>query len=69
MPPGVLAVYRATLALWRTRLHRNWPSVAQLGFDEVFRRARDFYLACSEARFAAGYSTSTSSSSPGSSFP
>jgi cyclopropane-fatty-acyl-phospholipid synthase len=47
--------YRATLALWRTRLHRNWPSVAQLGFDEVFRRTWDFYLACSEAGFAAGY--------------
>jgi cyclopropane-fatty-acyl-phospholipid synthase len=47
--------YRATLALWRSRFGRNWPSVAELGFDEVFRRTWDFYLACSEAGFAARY--------------
>ncbi len=47
--------YRATLALWRTTFARNWPSLAELGFDEVFRRTWDFYLASSEAGFAARY--------------
>ena len=49
------AHYRATLALWRARFNRNWPSVAELGFDETFRRTWDLYLAFSEAGFAAGY--------------
>ena len=47
--------YRATLALWRARFNRNWPMVAELGFDETFRRTWDLYLAFSEAGFAAGY--------------
>jgi len=47
--------YRATLALWRARFNRNWPSVAELGFDETFRRTWDLYLAFSEAGFAARY--------------
>lgn len=47
--------YRATLALWRNRFNANWPSLAQLGFDETFRRTWEFYLAFSEAGFAAGY--------------
>lgn len=47
--------YRATLNLWRTRFNRNWPSLGDLGFDEVLRRTWDFYLAYCEAGFAAGY--------------
>jgi cyclopropane fatty-acyl-phospholipid synthase-like methyltransferase len=47
--------YRATLCLWRTRLNKNWPSIAKLGFDEAFHRTWDFYLAYCEAGFAAGY--------------
>ena len=47
--------YRATLALWRARFNKNWPMVADLGFDEVFRRTWDFYLASCQAGFAAGY--------------
>ena len=47
--------YRATLALWRARFNQNWPSVAELGFDETFRRTWNLYLAFSEAGFAAGY--------------
>jgi len=47
--------YHATLRLWRARFNENWPAVAALGFDEVFRRTWDFYLASSEAGFAAGY--------------
>ena len=49
------AHYAATLALWRERFNRNWDSVARLGFDEVFRRTWNFYLAISEAGFSAGY--------------
>jgi cyclopropane-fatty-acyl-phospholipid synthase len=47
--------YAATLALWRERFNRNWDSVASLGFDEVFKRTWNFYLAISEAGFSAGY--------------
>lgn len=47
--------YRATLSLWRTRFNRNWPDVAALGFDEVFRLTWNFYLAYCEAGFAARY--------------
>ncbi len=47
--------YRATLSLWRQRLNQNWPSLADLGFDEIFRRTWDFYLAFCEAGFASGY--------------
>jgi cyclopropane-fatty-acyl-phospholipid synthase len=47
--------YRATLALWRTCFNRNWPAVAELGFDETFRRTWNLYLAFSEAGFATGY--------------
>jgi cyclopropane-fatty-acyl-phospholipid synthase len=49
------AHYAATLALWRARFNRNWDFVASLGFDEVFRRTWNFYLAISEAGFATGY--------------
>lgn len=49
------AHYAATLALWRERFNRNWDSVADLGFDEVFRRTWNFYLAISEAGFSTGY--------------
>jgi cyclopropane-fatty-acyl-phospholipid synthase len=47
--------YRATLRLWRARFNRNWADLAALGFDEVFRRTWNFYLAYSEAGFAARY--------------
>jgi cyclopropane-fatty-acyl-phospholipid synthase len=49
------AHYAATLALWRARFNRNWDYVASLGFDEVFRRTWNFYLAISEAGFSTGY--------------
>lgn len=47
--------YRATLAMWQARFNRNWLAVAGLGFDEIFRRTWNFYLAISEAGFAARY--------------
>ena len=49
------AHYAATLRLWRQRFNQNWPQVAALGFDEVFRRTWNFYLGMSQAGFAAGY--------------
>lgn len=47
--------YAATLALWRKAFNQNWPSMAALGFDDVFRRTWDFYLASCQAGFAVGY--------------
>jgi cyclopropane-fatty-acyl-phospholipid synthase len=49
------AHYAATLRLWRERFNQNWARVAELGFDEVFRRTWNFYLGMSEAGFAADY--------------
>jgi cyclopropane-fatty-acyl-phospholipid synthase len=43
--------YADTLAIWRQRFNEAGDDVAALGFDEVFRRMWDFYLACSEAGF------------------
>jgi len=47
--------YARTLRAWRHRFEENWPEVAALGFDDVFRRTWRFYLAYCEAGFAAGY--------------
>ncbi|HEY1486394.1 MAG TPA: class I SAM-dependent methyltransferase, partial [Micromonosporaceae bacterium] len=47
--------YAATLRLWRERFHARADRVAQLGFDDIFRRTWDFYLAYSEAGFRTGY--------------
>ncbi|MFE6226013.1 class I SAM-dependent methyltransferase [Streptomyces sp. NPDC057854] len=47
--------YAATLHQWRARFHRAEAAVDALGFDAVFRRLWDFYLAYSEAGFRAGY--------------
>ncbi|GAA2043702.1 cyclopropane-fatty-acyl-phospholipid synthase family protein [Catenulispora yoronensis] len=47
--------YARTLRAWRHRFEDNWPRVAALGFDEVFRRTWRFYLAYCEAGFASGY--------------
>ncbi|WP_439145234.1 class I SAM-dependent methyltransferase [Streptantibioticus silvisoli] len=47
--------YARTLALWRERFTSRAAEVAALGFDGTFRRMWEFYLAYSEAGFAAGY--------------
>jgi cyclopropane-fatty-acyl-phospholipid synthase len=47
--------YARTLRLWRERFTQRWSEVADLGFDEVFRRMWEFYLAYSEAGFRSGY--------------
>jgi cyclopropane-fatty-acyl-phospholipid synthase len=43
--------YADTLAIWRERFNEAGDDLAALGFDEVFRRMWDFYLASSEAGF------------------
>jgi cyclopropane-fatty-acyl-phospholipid synthase len=47
--------YAYTLRLWRDRFTARAAEVANLGFDAVFRRMWEFYLAYSEAGFRAGY--------------
>jgi cyclopropane-fatty-acyl-phospholipid synthase len=47
--------YANTLRLWRERFTARSGEVANLGFDAVFRRIWEFYLAYSEAGFRAGY--------------
>lgn len=47
--------YAATLRLWQTRFAARSGEVAELGFDETFRRMWHFYLCYSEAGFRSGY--------------
>lgn len=47
--------YAATLKRWRDRFVAEKDAVSDLGFDEVFRRMWEFYLAYSEAGFRTGY--------------
>jgi cyclopropane-fatty-acyl-phospholipid synthase len=47
--------YAETLRLWRERFTERRDAVAALGFDDVFRRMWELYLAYSEAGFRSGY--------------
>ncbi len=47
--------YAHTLRLWREQFLGRWHEVAELGFDETFRRMWEFYLAYCEAGFRTGY--------------
>ncbi|MET0455366.1 MAG: class I SAM-dependent methyltransferase [Mycobacterium sp.] len=47
--------YAETLRLWRERFNSRRDSVFALGFDEVFARMWELYLAYSEAGFRSGY--------------
>lgn len=47
--------YAETLRLWRERFDTNRPAVRALGFDTVFPRLWEFYLAYSEAGFRSRY--------------
>jgi cyclopropane-fatty-acyl-phospholipid synthase len=49
------ADYAVTLRVWRERFTQNSDQIDQLGFDEVFRRVWEFYLAYSEAGFRSGH--------------
>jgi cyclopropane-fatty-acyl-phospholipid synthase len=46
--------YARTLAEWRHAFELNWPRIADLGFDERFRRLWRMYLGYCEAGFLAG---------------
>jgi cyclopropane-fatty-acyl-phospholipid synthase len=47
--------YAETLRLWRERFVERRDAVAALGFDDVFHRMWQLYLAYSEAGFRSGY--------------
>jgi cyclopropane-fatty-acyl-phospholipid synthase len=47
--------YAETLRRWRERFIERRDAVAALGFDEVFHRMWNFYLAYAEAGFRSGY--------------
>jgi cyclopropane-fatty-acyl-phospholipid synthase len=47
--------YAETLRLWRERFAQRRNDLPQLGFDEVFARMWELYLAYSEAGFRSGY--------------
>ncbi len=47
--------YATTLQCWRNRFLTNWRTIAGHGFDDIFRRMWEFYLAYCEAGFRAGY--------------
>ena len=47
--------YAETLRRWRERFEAAAQAVAQLGFDDTFRRMWSLYLAYSEAGFRTGY--------------
>ena len=46
--------YARTLQTWNTRFQESWPAIAELGFDEKFRRMFEFYFAYCEAGFRSG---------------
>ncbi|MFY9922612.1 MAG: class I SAM-dependent methyltransferase [Mycobacterium sp.] len=47
--------YAETLRMWRERFIERWDTVSALGFDDVFKRMWELYLAYSEAGFRSGY--------------
>lgn len=47
--------YARTLRLWREQFDARWPEIATFGFDEIFHRLWDFYLAYCEAGFSVEY--------------
>ncbi|MBY0290442.1 MAG: class I SAM-dependent methyltransferase [Mycobacteriaceae bacterium] len=47
--------YAETLRLWRERFVGRQDALAELGFDDVFKRMWELYLAYSEAGFRSGY--------------
>jgi cyclopropane-fatty-acyl-phospholipid synthase len=46
--------YARTLSLWLERFDEAWPQIADLGFDDRFRRMWRYYLAYCEAGFNTG---------------
>jgi cyclopropane-fatty-acyl-phospholipid synthase len=48
------ADYARTLFDWRTRFERVWLEIADMGFDDRFRRLWRYYLSYCEAGFRTG---------------
>jgi len=48
------ADYARTLAHWRVAFEQAWPRIAELGFDDTFRRLWRLYLCYCEAGFLTG---------------
>jgi cyclopropane-fatty-acyl-phospholipid synthase len=48
------ASYARTLGEWRRRFDAAWPTIADLGFDERFRRMWQYYLSYCEGGFRSG---------------
>jgi len=46
--------YARTLSMWLERFDAAWPAIADLGFDDRFRRMWRYYLAYCEAGFNTG---------------
>lgn len=46
--------YARTLREWRVRFHSRWPSIADQGFDDRFKRLWNYYLSYCEAGFEEG---------------
>ncbi|MEO8477125.1 MAG: cyclopropane-fatty-acyl-phospholipid synthase family protein [Actinomycetota bacterium] len=46
--------YARTLGAWLERFDAAWPQIAELGFDEPFRRMWRYYLAYCQGGFASG---------------
>ncbi|KQH78216.1 hypothetical protein AO501_02305 [Mycobacterium gordonae] len=54
-PVASRSPHATTLRLWRERFLQRRNRLARLGFDEVFERMWELYLAYSEAGFRSGY--------------
>ena len=46
--------YATTLKRWHETFNESWPSVADMGFDQRFKRMWDFYLCSCAAAFSTG---------------
>ena len=46
--------YARTLAAWRARFDAAWPEIADLGFDDRFKRMWQYYLSYCEGGFRSG---------------
>jgi cyclopropane-fatty-acyl-phospholipid synthase len=51
---GYGASYARTLGEWRRRFDAAWPTIADLGFDERFKRMWQYYLSYCEGGFRSG---------------
>jgi cyclopropane-fatty-acyl-phospholipid synthase len=51
---GYGSSYARTLAEWRRRFDAAWPTIADLGFDERFKRMWQYYLSYCEGGFRSG---------------